>query len=416
MTLNYTALLWLILNILSIATLAFFSMLEMASVSFNKIRLQYYVSLKYKRAIWLNELLANPAKLFGTTLIGVNIALVIGSECSREFYSSIGLSPDFSPLSQVILVVIFGELAPMFAARRYPEHVAMLGIPLIYAAAKMMTPFLYIFDKLSQAVNYLIKGKHREVNFYISLEELQNILEEQTDESSVLSEAQEFSAITTNIFAMRDKTAIQIMEPIKVDNALPATATVEDVEIFLAKSGVDFAPLYHREIGNIIGIAYPRDILRASRTKRARDYCQPPWLIIGSTSMMQLLKQFRTNSENVAIILDDAGNSVGVITLDDVLDELFGSGVYGRKLTSHHHLKNLVLMEKTYSGDTTVAEFHAQYGVLVDEDSALTLSEVMIKHLGHIPEKGESVNIAPFELTAKETTLMGVKTVAISTS
>lgn len=409
-----SALFWLIFNILAIAVLAFYSMLEMACVSFNKVRLQYYVSKGYKRAIWLNELLQNPSKLFGTTLVGVNIALVISSECGREFYSALGFSPDWSPITQVIIVVILGELAPMFAARHYPEHVAMLGIPLIYASARLMTPFLYILDKLSQLVNYFIGGRNPEVNLYLSLEELQHILLEQSEDTSSLSESQEFSAITTNIFAMRAKTALQIMVPLKVQNTLPASATVEDVERFLA-AGANYVPLYHRELNNIIGIVYPREILRSSEAKRAREYCKPPWFVTGATTLMQLLKQFRTNNENIAIILDQTGNSVGIISIDDVLEELFGSGAYGRTLTSHHHLKNLMLVEKTYPGDTTVAELHAQYGVVIDENPEATLSEIMIKHLGHIPEKGESVYISPFDLTAKETGLMGIKTVAIST-
>jgi len=104
-------------------------MVEMACVSFNKVRLHYYVNQGNRRAIWLNYLLQHPFRLFGTTLIGVNVAMVVGSECSREFHSALGLSPDLAPLSQVIIVVIFAELAPMFAARHYAEHVAMLGAP-----------------------------------------------------------------------------------------------------------------------------------------------------------------------------------------------------------------------------------------------------------------------------------------------
>ena len=105
---------WLLLNFLSIVVLAFFSMSEMACVSFNKIRLQYYFSKGNTRAIWLNHLLHNPSRLFGTTLIMVSLAMVIGSECAREFHSSIGLDPDLAPLTQVILVVIFGE-RPLFS-------------------------------------------------------------------------------------------------------------------------------------------------------------------------------------------------------------------------------------------------------------------------------------------------------------
>ena len=121
---------------------AFFSMMEMSCVSFNKVRLQYYVSKGNIRAKWISELLNSPAKLFGTTLIGVNAALQFGSECARQFYQSLGLSPDWAALSQIFLVLILAELAPMFAARRYAEHVCMLGIPIIYVFSKVMVPLI----------------------------------------------------------------------------------------------------------------------------------------------------------------------------------------------------------------------------------------------------------------------------------
>ena len=121
-----------LLILISVLVEGFFSMLEMACVSFNRVRLQYYVSKKNRRAIWLSSLLKNPARLFGTTLIGVTTALQFGSECARRFYISLDLSPDWAPLSQVIIVLIFAELAPLFAARRYAENVVMLGIPIIF--------------------------------------------------------------------------------------------------------------------------------------------------------------------------------------------------------------------------------------------------------------------------------------------
>ncbi|MBA3815689.1 MAG: DUF21 domain-containing protein, partial [Parachlamydiaceae bacterium] len=161
---HINATVWLLCNLLSIMVLAFYSMQEMACVSFNKVRLQYYVSKGLKRAVWLNYLLQNPSRLFGTTLIGVNIALVIGSECSREFHSALGINPDLAPLSQVILVVIFGELAPMFAARHYAENVAMLGVPIVYASARLMSPFLWCLGGISKLCNLIVGGKEIEAN------------------------------------------------------------------------------------------------------------------------------------------------------------------------------------------------------------------------------------------------------------
>lgn len=410
-----SAIAWAIFNLLSIVVLAFYSMIEMACVSFNKIRLQYYVSKGYKRAVWLNDLLRHPSRLFGTTLIGVNIALVIGSECSREFYRAIGLSPDLAPLTQVILVVIFGELAPMFAARHYPEHVALLGMPLLYASSRVMSPVLYLIGWISKIANLAVGGSEKEANIYLTQEELQKILEEQTDETPSGNENAEFTAISANIFNLRGKTVKQVMVPLSLAHALPANATISQLEHLLTKHDADFVPLYHKELTNIVGIVYPRDALRATETSRVRDYASPPWFVTETMSMMQILKQFRTNSESVAVIINIHGKAIGVATLNDVLDEIFGKVTYAMDKSAPSHLKNLMLIEKSFPGSMTVGAFNAQYRILLDQDPSLTLSEIITNRLGHHPEKGELIYIAPFELVVKDTTLLEVKTVSIST-
>ncbi len=412
---NENALIWLICNIVSIMFLAFYSMLEMACVSFNKVRLQYYVSKGYKRAIWLNYLLQNPSRLFGTTLIGVNIGLVVGSECSREFYAAIGLSPDLAPLTQVILVVIFGELAPMFAARHYAEHVAMLGVPLVYLSAKLMTPLLWCVSLVSKLGNFLVGGKEADANIYLSQEELQKILEEHSDELSPDSDSAEFSAIATNIFSLRNKDLRQVLEPLDIYEALPSNATIVQAEALLTKTGLNYIPLYNRDITNIIAIAYPRDMLRAAEKHRVRDYARPPWFVPETASLLQILKQFRTNNESVAIVLNKHGKGVGIIHLNDVLEEIFGEISYAPEPKTALQQKKLMLIDKTFSGDMTVGDFNAQFDVLLDQDPTLSLSDLITNTLGHHPEKGESIYISPLELTVKETSLLDVKTISIST-
>lgn len=412
---EYNAFAWFIFNILSIIVLAFYSMLEMACVSFNKMRLQYYVSKGYRQAIWLNYLLQNPSRLFGTTLIGVNIALVVGSECSREFHAALGLSPDIAPLTQVVLVVIFGELAPMFAARHYPENVAWLGIPLLYASAKLMSPFLYLIGGISKLANLIAGGHKIEGNIYLTEEELQKILEEQTDESPGGSESAEFSAITANIFSLRGKSVRQVMQPLNHLEALPANATVKQMEVLLPKMESDFIPLYHQEISNIVGIVSPRDVLRAPENKRIRDYAWSPWFVTEATTVMQILHQFKTNNEDVGFVLNHHGKTIGMITLNDVLAEIFGKSSYALTHETQKHLKKLVLIDKTFPGEMSVGEFHKQYHILLDQDTSLTLSELIENKLGRHPEKNDVVYIAPLELKVKEMKLLDVKTITIST-
>ena len=130
-------------------------MMEMACVSFNKVRLQYYLSKELKSAIWLNYLLKRPALLFGATLISVNAALLFGSECSRRFYEEVGASPLFAPLTQAFLVLVFAEIAPMFAGRRYAEHAVMIGVGPLYLLARILRPFIWMIDLICRAIHRL---------------------------------------------------------------------------------------------------------------------------------------------------------------------------------------------------------------------------------------------------------------------
>lgn len=407
-----SALFWIMLNLLSMAVLAFYSMQEMACVSLNKIRLHYYVSKGMKRAHWLTYLLQDPARLFGTTLICVNAAMMIGSECARESYIAMGLNPDWAPLTQVTLVIIFAELAPMFAARRYPEHVAMLGAPILYATAKLMTPLLWILGWISKIANLLIGGRETESHVVLNRDDLQKILEEQDEDRTIENEGRDFNTVTWNIFSLRNKDARQIMQPLNSVPMLPSTATVGQLRSLIEQTNADYVPIYHRDVYHIVGIATPRDLIRIPDTRRARDYAEPPWFITQHTNVAQILKEFRRNNKSIAIVLDARGLTIGIISLGDLIEEIFGEL---RESPSEETIEHGLIIDRTFPGDMTVEEFNREFDVELDNHTEMTLAELMIHVLGHHPEEGESIYLAPFELTVKETSLMEIKKIAIET-
>jgi len=410
------ALWWLSLNILTLIMLAFYSMLEMACVSFNKVRLQYYVSKGIKRAEWLNYLLHHPSRLFGTTLIGVNLAMFIGSECSREFYKAIGFDPNYAPLSQVLIVIIFGELAPMFAARHYPEHVAMMGAPIVYASSKIMAPFIWILGKISTLSLWLIGNKHTDPNLFLSQEELIKILEEQDEEMPQEGgDSEDLNIIATNIFALRNKNVGHIMFPLASTPIIPSHATVLQMKNMLKRTFVDFLPIYHRHPQNIISIVRPRDVLRASDSKRVQDFARAPWFITQTSALIDILKQFRQNKENIAIVLNQQGNAVGIVTLDAVLEEIFGKGGPTESQPDDVARPTVILIDRTFPGDFTVGEFNQQFQAGLPFDESITLRELVVEVLGHPPEAGDSITISNFEITVKESSLLGAKSLVINT-
>jgi putative hemolysin len=403
---------FLMLMVISLVVQGFYAMLEMACVSFNKVRLQYYVSKHNRRAIWLSYLLNHPAIFFGTTLIGVNVALQFGSECSRRFYEALGLSPDWAPLSQVIIVLIFAEIAPMFAGRRYAEHVAMLGIPFLYASSILLRPVIWLLDLLCLMINRLL-GTPGGGGLYLSREELQNIIEEREEVIPHASKTEEFNTVTANIFALKNKIAKELMQPVKAVQMIPSACTVGEMRNTLTAEYTPYLPIYHRSPHNIVAIAYPRDLLRLTENKRVRDYARSPWFITENNSVLQILRQFRRNNQSIAVVLNEAGLAVGILTLDEIIDEIFGQTdirmSVGEMVPRAHH----VVVDRTFPGDMRIEDFNRQFHVHLEAHGAETLEELVALALGHPPGKGESVRIDQFELTVEEASLLGAKMIAI---
>jgi CBS domain containing-hemolysin-like protein len=380
---------------------AFFAMMEMAVVSFNKVRLQYYVSQGDLRARWINALLRHPATLFGTTLIGVNLSLIIGSECARRFYEALGLSPQWAPVSLVFLVLLFAEVAPLFAGRRHPEHVALLGAPLLYLCSLVLRPVTKTVHFLCRFVERLF-GRPVAPGVYLSREELQKTLES--------SEEGKLNTVVAKIFGLKSKQVRELMHPLSEVAVASIFCTVGEARTLIQARGALFLPLYQRNAQHIVSIAYPRDLLRISDTQRIKDLARAPWFITEQSSIFDILKQFRRNAQSVSVVLNERGVATGVLTLDAIVDALFS-----RQDKAEEARRERIILDKSLPADMSLQEFHQQFGLSLTYQDAETLEEVMTLALGHLPVKEESVRVGNLELTAQEASLLGVQQILVRT-
>ena len=401
---------WLGLTLLCISIQSFYSMMEMACVSFNKVRLHYYASKGQRRAAWLSYLLAHPSRLFGTTLVAINVALQIGSECSRQFYQAANLSPHYAPISQVFLVLIFAELAPMFAARKYSENVAMLGMPVLYFTSKLFTPLIYFISILSTAANRLVGGHNPVGQSLLSRDEVQRLLELAGDG---VDQRNSFDLVVSNIFSLRDKSARQIMEPLSTQKMIPSSSMVGHMREILKGAYYPYLLIFHQSPRNIQGIIFPRDVLEVSDKDPISSYARTPWFITEDTPVFEILQQFRRNHQSVAVVLNPKGKAWGILTLDDVLEEIFGDFRIKRARRSKFENISTKMIERTFSGTTTVEEFCSQLDIYVDAEEQETLSQMMTRMLGHLPEAGEVLRIGNLELKVEGTTVLGAKTISV---
>ncbi|MCP5469953.1 MAG: HlyC/CorC family transporter [Chlamydiales bacterium] len=395
-------LMWLLITLGCIFMQACYSMMEMAAVSMNRVRLAYLASQGVKRALWLQYLLQKPSRLFGTIMLAVNIALQVGSQSSREFYNSLNFDPDIAPFTQIFLVVIFAELAPLFAARRSSEHVIMLGVPFIYFTYRLFTPAIYCIGVLTRFVYRLLGKQDEGFDVFLSRDELQKVLETREEEGD------EFNLVMSNIFSLRKKTAHQAMQLLRNTNLIAANSTVADLKKNVKLESC--IPLFEKRKSNIVGIVYPRDFLHCNDDILIRSRAKTPWFITTTTKLMPILHQFRRNKESVAIVVDKAGSAVGILTLDAILAEIVGEM---KPLRKKRRSTKPPLIERTFQGNKRIREFNKEYQAQLPLHGVETLAQLVMTRLDHPPEPGDSIIVDQFELTAEETNLLGVKSVGV---
>jgi putative hemolysin len=394
---------WVLLTLCALLVQALFALFEMACVSFNKVRLQYYVSLGKKRALWIHFLLKRPSRLFGTTLIGINAALQIGSEASRRFYESIHIDPDFSPVTQVIIVVLLGELVPMTIARRHPERIAIFLAPLMVTLAKLLEPITWAFDQFSRLVHKII-SKPVETPLFLSREEVIQTFEAQEFAKD------EFNAIVNGVFQLKSLSASQLMQPLLNVPLFPTTATVDAVRSQFQRSYIPFFLIYHRSEANIVSIVALRDLFPLSGHQKIALQGKSPWFVAKETSILQILDQFRRNNQSVAVILETTGEACGILTLDQIVDAIFGPEEPGSTTAVETNF-----IDRTLEGSMLVSEFNRQFNGNLPDGNNQTLGDLVLSSVDHPPSRGETFRIGRYEITVLEPSLKGAKLLNICT-
>ena len=401
---------FLICLILSLLGQGFFAMSEMAFVSFNRVRLAYYVEKQKKGAIFLSKLLNKPTALFGTTLIGVNFFLQLGSECGRRVFYTIGIDPDFAYIPQVFIVLIFAELLPLFAARAHSEHLAMFVVKPIYVFSKLFTPLIFLIDCLSKVVTYFLKAPLT-VNSSLSRDELKNLL---TDSEGVDKdrEREDLEPLIQNIFSIKTKSPRDLMVPIDKMPCVSYDGVVGDVRNHLYDAHAKYVPLYHEKIDNIFGIAYSQDLLNLSDSSLVKDIARSPWFIIETNTIFQVINQFRKNNQKIAIVLDKEGSVVGVLSLSKIIDEIF-SGILLNQEALDEHAR--IYLDKSFSLDTKVSDLKTLFKIAISEQGDATLENLMAKKLGYSPKDKDSTLIGEYELIFESATFPQDRRIRVKT-
>lgn len=395
-----------VLMIVSIALQGFFTMMEMGIISFNRIRLQYYINQGRKKYIWLGRLLENPIYLFGTTLIGVNFFLQLGSESSRLFYMHLGLSPKWTFLSQILAVLIFAELVPMFVARFYAEHVTRLGIRIIFFLSKLFTPIIWVLNGLCLFIDKILRSPPKSGN-YLTRDELQSAIE--AKEEGIVQNNPELNSMIEIIFSCKEKQAKDFMEPLDKVSMISYDSRIRDIKPLLQQSFVPYLPIYYKEKNQILGLVYTRDLFRLVDDIRVRESMHSPWFITEDTKIFQIIKQFRWNGQRLAVVLNKDGQTTGILTRDSLIDELFHNTMH----PGFCDIKAPIIIDRSFPISDYVTDINASLHINLSHREGDTLLDLLEEKLGHTPHKSESVIIGSYRLTLEESPLLSDKRIRI---
>lgn len=401
---------FLLLILLFLGLQGFFSMMEMALVSFDRIRLEYYLGEKNSKALQIGKLLKKPAYLFGTTLVGVNFFLQIGSECARMFFESVHLSADWAFPFQTALVVIFAELLPMFIARNFPEQVAFRGVRLLYLVSWVTLPFIWLLNGINWLIHKILFAKVDDDDKYLSREEIQKAMEGRKDQNSTVSEDKLFQNILSKVFILKNKKVENFLLSLDTLPRFTKKDTIKTVRERFQKKPFSYFLVYEKNSTNLLGMCRVRDLLKSKNEDSLEHFIKQIWYVSYEKTLFQMIRGFRENMTPFSLIVNAKGEVIGYTTLDTITQFLITMPVYEK--TSTKITKKF--FHRTFLASTPLEEVKKEVPFDFPCEEGATLESLMMQKLGRAPVKQESVKIGSFLFTLQDSKFLEKRKVFIS--
>ncbi len=367
---------------------ALFSATETAFNTFNRVRMKNLASDGSKRAATVLKLSEDYDSLISTILIGnniVNIALTaIATVMFVKWFPTNGAA--ISTAATTVFVLIFGEVSPKSIAKEAPDGFALTVAPIIRLLVFLFTPINFFFRVWKKM---LAKIFHLGGEKVMTEEELITIVDE-VQEDGVIDE-QEGELIRSAIEFV-DGDAEEIITP-RVDViAIDKDTTNDEIAEIFFSTGFSRLPVYEETIDNIIGVLHEKDFYYLIRNggKNISKILKKPFFITCHVKISKLLTQFQQEKTHMAIVLDDYGGTMGIVTLEDVLEELVGD-----IWDEHDEVEEQAVTENsdgtvTFAGDMRTDELLEHFEIVPDDEDELpqTVSGWVTMQLGEFPEVG----------------------------
>jgi len=378
---------------------AYFSATETAFSSLNKTRLRAMAEGGNKKAEITLSLAENYDKLLSTILIGINIVNIAASSIATvmfvHLYGDIGAT--ISTAVVTVVVLIFGEITPKSIAKDSPERFAMFSTPAIRALIWILTPINFLFSMWKKLISKLFKT---EDNSKMSQEELLMLVEEVEQEGSLDTDEGE---LIRNAIEFSEREAVDILtHRVDLEGFALGTDKTEIAELF-AETQFSRLLVYNESVDDIIGFIHLKDFLtpKGVTEKKIEEIMAKPVFIQKFEKVNDILKILQQNKSHIAVVIDEYGGTLGIVTMEDILEELVG------EIWDEHDEVVLdfdKVDERTYKVDCS-ANFEDFCDVfdLEAEAESISVGGWVMEQLGKMPENGDRFEYENLEITITET-------------
>ena len=384
----------LVILVILLALSAFFSSAETALTTVNRLRVRALVDDGDSRAIILSKVIDDPGKLLSAILIGNNIVNISASSIATllatDFFGSAGAG--IATGAMTLLVLIFGEITPKTMASLKAEKISLKYAKIVYAIMIIFTPLIFILDLLSGGILRLFGVDPDKRDDSVTEEDLRTIVEA-GHEDGVL-ETEEHKMIN-NVFDFGDHQAKDIMVP-RVDMCfLKLDATYEDfMELYRAEKFTRI-PVYEETRDNVVGILNVKDLLLYDQDQEfhVKDFLREAYYTYEFKNTSELMVEMRKNSISIAIVLDEYGATAGLVTLEDLLEEIVGDIRDEFDEAEAEEVQKLGENEYLVEGSCKLEDLNDMIDLGIESEDYDSIGGIAIDALQHLPSEGEEVTL-----------------------
>ena len=398
---NYT---WQIISLVILIVLSsFFSMSETALMSLSKIRLRHMVEAGVPGAELVEKLTEDPNRLLGTILIGNNVVNIGASAMATVLATNIFGNGGVGIATGImtILVLIFGEITPKSIAKQKSEAVALKVARPIEFLVIIFKPLVYIFTAISSMFIRILGGDPSEAKSFITHEELKTMVGVSEQEGVLENDEKE---MIFNVFEFADlqvkDVMVQRVDIVSVDKE----ASYDEVMDVIKNERFSRIPVYNQTIDNIIGVLNIKDLATIENLRadfNVSKYIREPFYTFEFKKIVELFKEMKKTRNHIAVVLDEYGGTVGLVTIEDLVEEIVGE-IEDEYDEEKNPVEVITENEYLVEGSLRLHDISDLIGINIDSEEFDSVGGLMIEDLGRMPEEQEEVIVNNIRFIAEE--------------